>query len=91
MTKKSQKVKNKFKTQKDKKFIKDKGVKHFLLQHLVPQEIDFALVKNCILNRIYEDEDIFIRANANNNGVNPFPAITSSILNDLDISGPNNS
>ncbi len=82
MTKKNQKVKNKIKsTKNNKKFIKDKGIKKFLLQHLIPQEIDFAQVKNCLLNNIYENDDI----PKNNKGLNPFPAITTSILNDLGI------
>ena len=82
MTKKSQKVKNNFKSRKNnKKFIKDKNIKNFLLQHLKPQKIDFDQVKNCILNNIYEDDDII----RNNKGLNTFPAITTSILNDLGI------
>ena len=84
MTKKSQKVKNNFKSRKNKKFIKDKGIKVGLLKHLETQQIDFAQVKNCILNRTYENDDI-IRNNANNDGINPFPAITESILKDLGI------
>ena len=83
MTKKSQKVKINFKSRKNNRFIKDKGIKNFLLKHLEPQKIDFDKVKNCILNRTFENEDIFIRNEANKNGVNQFPAITSSILNDL--------
>ena len=85
MTKKSQKVKNNFKSRKNKKLIKDKGVKVGLLKHLETQQIDFAQVENSILNRIYENEDIFIRNNTNNDGINPFSAITESILNDLGI------
>ena len=87
MTKKSQKVKKYFKSRKNKKLIKDKGKKHFLLQHLELQKIDFDQVKNCILNHTYENDNIFIN-NANNNGVNPFPAITDSILKDLGIFEP---
>lgn len=83
MTKKSQKVKKVFKSRKNKKFIKNKAVKHFLLQHLEPLKIDFAKVKDCILNRTYEDDDIFIRNQVNNNGANPFQVNTASILNDL--------
>ena len=87
MTKKSQKVKKNFKPRKNKKFIKDKGIKHFLLQHLEPQEIDFDQVKDCILNHTYENDDIFINNanNANNNGVNLLPVINESILRDLGI------
>ena len=85
MTKKSKKIKNNFKSRKNKNLIKDKGIKLFLLQHLELQKIDFDQVKNCILNRTYENDDIFISNNANNNGLNPFPAITESILNDLGI------
>ena len=82
MTKKSQKVKKNFKsTKKNKKLIKDKGIKKFVLEHLKPQKIDFYKVKNCILNNIYEDDD-FIRKNK---GLNLFPAINESILNDLGI------
>ena len=84
MTKKSQKVKNNFKSRKNKKLIKDKGVKVGLLKHLETQQIDFAQVENSILNRTYENDDI-IRNNANNDGINPFPAITESILKDLGI------
>ena len=83
MTKKSQKVKKFFKPRKSRKFVKNKAVKHFLLQHLEPLEINFAQVKDCILNHTYEDDDIFIRNQANNNGVNPFQMNTASILNDL--------
>ena len=85
MTKKSQKVKNNFKSRKNKKLLKDEGIKHGLLQHLEPQKIDHTQVQNCILNRTYENNDIFIRNDANNNGINSFPAITESILKDLGI------
>ena len=85
MTKKCQKVKNNFKLRKNKKLVKDKGIKVGLLKHLETQQIDFNQVKNCILNRTYENNDIFIRNNANNNGINPFPAVTESILKDLGI------
>ena len=82
MTKKIQKVKRNFKSSKNnKKFIKDVGIKKFLLQHLTPQEIDFGKVKNCILNNIFENDGIF----RNNKGSNPFPGITAPILNDLGI------
>ena len=85
MTEKCQKVKNNFKLRKNKKLVKDKGIKVGLLKHLETQQIDFNQVKNCILNRTYENNDIFIRNNANNNGINPFPAVTESILKDLGI------
>ena len=87
MTKKSQKVKNNFKSRKNKKLIKDKGIKVGLLKHLEIQQIDFDKVKNCILNHTYENNDIFTKNNANNNGINSFPAITESILKNLDIFG----
>ena len=78
MTKKSQKVKKNFKsTKKNKKLIKDKGIKKFVLEHLKPQKIDFYKVKNCILNNID-----FI---SKNKGLNLFPAINESILNGLGI------
>jgi hypothetical protein len=82
MTKKSQKVKKNFKSRKNKKLLKDEGIKHGLLQHLEPQKIDHTQVQNCILNRTYENDDILIRNNANNNGANPF-VFTESMLKEL--------
>ena len=32
------------------RFIKDKAINDFLLQHLTPVKIDFSKVKNCLLN-----------------------------------------
>ena len=85
MTKKSQKVKNDFKLRKKKNLLKDRGIKVGVLKHFETQQIDFAQVKNCIQNGTYENDNLFIRNNANNNGINPFPAITESILKDLGI------
>ena len=45
---KSKKSKRRF------KYIKDKAIKLFLLQHLTPVNIDFSKVKNCLLNKILE-------------------------------------
>ena len=41
------------------RFIKDKAINDFLLQHLTPVKIDFSKVKNCLLNKIMEKENIF--------------------------------
>ena len=41
------------------RFIKDKAINDFLLQHLTPVKIDFSTVKNCLLNKFMEKENIF--------------------------------
>ena len=47
------KKKLKLKTRQPKRrirYIKDKAINDFLLQHLTPVKIDFSKVKNCLLN-----------------------------------------
>ena len=47
------KKKLKLKTHQPKRrirYIKDKAINDFLLQHLTPVKIDFSKVKNCLLN-----------------------------------------
>ena len=39
------------------RFIKDKAINDFLLQHLTPVKIDFSKVKNCLLNKLTKDEN----------------------------------
>lgn len=40
------------------RYIKDKAVKKFLLQHMTPVKIDFSKLENCLLNRIFKDDNI---------------------------------
>lgn len=40
------------------RYIKDKAIKNFLLQHLTPVKIDFSKMENCLLNQIIKDESI---------------------------------
>ena len=40
------------------RYIKDKAIKNFLLQHLTPVKIDFSKMKNCLLNQIIKEESI---------------------------------
>ena len=82
MEKESQEVKKNIESTKDdKNLIIDEGTKKFLFEHLEPQKLDFDKVKNCILNNIYEDDDFI----SNNRGLNLFPEINESFLNDLGI------
>lgn len=37
------------------RYIKDKAVKNFLLQHLKPVDIDFSQVKSCLLFQMQEE------------------------------------
>ena len=37
------------------RYIKDKAVKNFLLQHLKPIDIDFSQVKSCLLFQMEEE------------------------------------
>ena len=39
------------------KYVKDRAIKNFLLQHLTPVKIDFSKVKNCLLNQLIKDEN----------------------------------
>ena len=39
------------------RYMKDRAIKNFLLQHLNPVKIDFSKVKNCLLNQLTKDEN----------------------------------
>ena len=39
------------------RYMKDRAIKNFLLQHLTPVKIDFSKVKNCFLNKLTKDEN----------------------------------
>ena len=39
------------------RYVKDRAIKNFILQHLNPVKIDFAKVKNCLLNKLTKDEN----------------------------------
>ena len=39
------------------RYMKDRAIKNFLLQHLTPVKIDFSKVKNCLLNKLTKDEN----------------------------------
>ena len=41
------------------KYIKDKAIENFLLQHLTPVKIDFSKIHNCLLNQLSKDENAF--------------------------------
>ena len=41
------------------KYIKDKAIKNFLLQHMKPVKLDFSKLDNCLLNRLSREENIF--------------------------------
>lgn len=43
------------KSEKNIRYIKDKAVKNFLLQHLKPIDIDFSQVKSCLLFQMQEE------------------------------------
>jgi len=38
------------------RYIKDKAIKHFLLQHMKPVKLNFPKLDNCLLNRLSRDE-----------------------------------
>ena len=40
-------------------YIRNNALNHFLLQHLIPQKIDFSKIQNCLLNRLATDEKFF--------------------------------
>ena len=39
------------------RYVKDRAIKNFILQHLNPVKIDFFKVKNCLLNQLTKDEN----------------------------------
>ena len=39
------------------RYMKERAIKNFLLQHLTPVKIDFSKVKNCLLNKLTKDEN----------------------------------
>ena len=41
------------------KYIKDKAIENFLLQHLTPVKIDFSKIHNCLLNQLSKVENAF--------------------------------
>ena len=41
------------------KYIKDRAIKHFLLQHMKPVKLNFPKLNNCLLNKLSRDENIF--------------------------------
>ena len=41
------------------RYVNDKAIKNFLLQHLRPVKLDFSKVDNCLLNRLARGENIF--------------------------------
>jgi hypothetical protein len=41
------------------RYIKDRAIRNFLLEHLTPVKIDFSKIHNCLLNQLSKDENAF--------------------------------
>ena len=41
------------------RYIKDRAIINFLLEHLTPVKIDFSKIHNCLLNQLSKDENAF--------------------------------
>ena len=52
------------------RYIKDRAIINFLLEHLTPVKIEFSNVKNCLLNRLLNEENIFEKIFPENDGSN---------------------
>ena len=67
------------------KYIKDKSVRQFLIQHLRPINIDFSQVKSCLLFQMANEEnaiDILFPANTKrNNTINSQLNINRTLFN----------